>query len=141
MTKKELFEELAYEESGLKSHWIDILRYIKRDLAYIWSDDVKRDLASIRGELEKIKYILKKLSSYYKKDKTFMQEHYNITALINYLDQVEASKKWVRGAYKGLRGVIKFIDKGKIGFRQYRGDLHTHSQSSINGVPISGSNC
>ena len=143
MTKRSDFDKLSSEESGLKSHWYDVLKHIKKDLAYIWSKPVKKDIESMQEELEKIKYILKRLSSYYKRtDKhIFKQELLDINSLVSFLNKVEPSKEWVKGAHESLKQVVADFEKNKVDLRQYQGDLHVHSQDSLDGIPISGSNC
>ena len=143
MSKDREFEKLSYEKADLKSHWYGILRHIKRDLAYIWDEDVKKDIKDMEGDLKKIEHIIKKLSSYYKKvdRKAYQQELKDINSLISCLKNAKPSEEWVNGAYTGLKKVIKYIEKGEIGLRQFQGNLHAHSQDNSGGVPISGSNC
>ncbi len=129
------------QESGLRSHWYDVLKHIKKDLAYIWDKDVKRDFEAMRGELNQIKHILTQLSSYYKTNrKAFRKELKEVNSLLSYLEEVKASKKWVRGTHAGLQRIIDYIEKDKISLRQYRGDLHVHSSEKVDNIPVSGSN-
>jgi histidinol phosphatase-like PHP family hydrolase len=143
MARRKVLDELADEEAGLRSHWYDILKYVKKDLAYVWDDKVKSDFEAIKIELERIMHILRELSSHYKStdNEAYAQEIKEIDRLMDYLKEVQASKEWVRGAHKSLQRVIGYIEKNKKNIRQYQGDLHIHSQDSSEGVPISGSNC
>ena len=59
MARRKVLDELADEEAGLRSHWYDILKYVKKDLAYVWDDKVKSDFEAIKIELERIMHILR----------------------------------------------------------------------------------
>lgn len=107
-------ENLSEHETKLKEYWADVVKHIRRDLAYIWTDEVKRDFQSIKKESGQIALILQKLHRHYKIDKEiYSKEISDIRSLIHHLNRIEAKSDWVKIIYKDLLRVIYRYRKRK----------------------------
>src|SRR3989344_5032497 len=81
--------QLKKEEKELKAIWDDLLKYIRRDLANIWSDEVTRDIRIIKTELERLRLIFKRLHTHYTSNEALYQQkiaHLNL--LLAHLEKV-----------------------------------------------------
>ena len=95
--------ELSEHEAKLKAYWIDVVKHIRRDLAYIWTDEVKRDFQGIKKESGQIALILQKLHRHYKTDKEiYSKEISDVRSLIYHLNRIEAKSDWVKIIYREL---------------------------------------
>ncbi len=100
-TPEEEKKELIVSEEKLKDIWRDVLSYIKRDLAYIWSDDVKEDFSKIQDETKKLAFVLRKLHSLHGIDDTnYQNEAEDIKKLLYHLNRVEAKEDYVNNFNK-----------------------------------------
>ena len=61
MPSDEEVKRLAQEEQRLKVLWQKVLDYIKRDIAYVYTDLVRNDLNQIKEEVKRIEDFLKTL--------------------------------------------------------------------------------
>ena len=112
-------ENLSVHEVKIKEYWADIIKNIRRDLAYIWTDEVKRDFGGIREVLGQIAFILRILHAHYKTDaEKYNKEISDLKNLIHRIGKVEAKGDWVRTMYKDLLRVIVDLEQEKIEFRK-----------------------
>src|SRR3989338_10176738 len=98
-------KNVAILEADVISLWKDVLQYVKRDLAYIWTKQVKRDFKAMENDIEKILAILESLNAHYKsKDKSnYSKEIKNILILILKLRHIEASRACINEVYQNLK--------------------------------------
>lgn len=111
MDKISLLKQLAEEQQKLVLYWSDALPYIRRDLANIWTDEVKRDFEAIKQEAEKILFILKRLHSHYDKDKArYAKESSDLSNLISHIQKIRGSKEWLRQIRDDLQQTVADIE-------------------------------
>ncbi|MBW2974204.1 hypothetical protein KY366_00670 [Candidatus Woesearchaeota archaeon] len=112
-------DELSKHEEKLKEIWANVLRNTKRDLAYIWSKEVKKDLKELREEDKKIAQIFSKLRLHYSPNKwIYEKEISDLRNLLSHLKKVEAREEWIHTIHDDLADVIKDIDREGGFFRQ-----------------------
>ncbi|HLC61304.1 MAG TPA: hypothetical protein VJJ52_07820 [Candidatus Nanoarchaeia archaeon] len=105
----------AILEADVISIWKDVLKYVRRDLAYIWTDEVKRDFKAMESDVEKILAILEKLNSHYQyNDRAgYNKEIEDINNLILKLEHIEASTECIKGIHQDLKKVIRDVERIK----------------------------
>lgn len=112
MAKDDWIRKLQYEEKLIEKYWKDVTKHIKRDIAYIWADEVREDFNKIKLESGRIAFILRKLHSYYKIDPAvYKKEIADIKNLIHHLDRIEAKAKWVKLIYMDLNKIISDAER------------------------------
>lgn len=104
--------ELLDIENKLKEQKKRILDYIKRDLAYIWGEEVKTDFQSISSEMSKLAFIFRKMHSHYNKDRElYAEEMRNLRELVYLVNRVKAKESWVRKFNKEIQKMIANIER------------------------------
>lgn len=120
MSEQDNINNLSEEERLILKHWKKIATVIKKDLAYIWIDEVKEEFEAIKGELEKIRYILTTLRDNYmpygypsvkKPSKKYIND---IDNFILSITKLQASEKWIKSIYNQLREIMSDVEKIKI---------------------------
>lgn len=106
--------KLSHEEALLVSFWKDVIKHVKRDIANIWTDEVRKDFERIKGEASKIALILRNLSNHYLIDiQRYKKEIYDIKMLLEHINKLEANEKWVRMIHNDLQRIISDVEKEK----------------------------
>jgi hypothetical protein len=125
----------------LKLHWKDVLKHVKKDLAYIWSKPIKKDIEKMTDDLERIGFVLRRLSAKYKRinPKFFESQILDIDTLLSTLSKKKLSNGWVITTAKCLNKVLEDFEADGVTIRKYKGDLHVHSKD-MGYLPFSGSN-
>ncbi len=109
---------LSVREHLIKAYWEEILNYLKKDLAYIWTDDVKKYFAGLESEVKKIAFVMRKLNSHYRKNKiSYETEIDYIKHFIQNINRIEAKKEWVKHIHDDL---VKIISGAEILVRSDR---------------------
>ena len=145
MTNEDWIRKLHDEEELLKKYWDDVKKHIKRDLAYIWTDEVIKDFAQIKIESSRIAFILRKLHFHYRTNPSIYQKEIaDVKNLIHHLNKIEAKADWVKQIRMDLDKVISDaereiqIAKNRTGFRKfYRGVWIEHLENGDE-LPIGG---
>lgn len=70
-------QELNGSEARLELYWNEILRYLRRDLAYVWTNRVRWKFKLINNETKKISYVFKKLRAHYSSDSEKYKQEVN----------------------------------------------------------------
>lgn len=111
------FSELIGSEERLELYWNEILNYLRRDLAYIWTDEVKADLKKIEDEDKKLAFIFKRLNSHYKRDQLQYKEERkhlrNLIWEINRLYTKGQKLRWMRRINSEIQNIIKDVEGEK----------------------------
>jgi len=111
MSWKDYLIILTKEERKIKKLWKDILKFLDTDLAYIWSDEVKRNFEQIKDEAEKVAFILKKIHSHYESDiSRYHVEIFHIKLLISHLKTLKSDKRWIKKVHGDIVNVVKDIE-------------------------------
>jgi len=128
MSKKSDLKELSREEEKLKLLWKDVLKYVKRDIAYLWLDEVKQDFGEMRRELKKIKIILEDLHDYSTArikrcedegvEEKFKKELGDIKKLLEHIKQIQPQKGWIALLHSDLQKIFLNIEHEKFNMGQ-----------------------
>ncbi len=117
MPSEDEVRQLAQEEQKLKELWHKILDYIKRDIAYVYTDDVRESLNEIKEEIKKIEYILKtfQYEIYPQDEKRFDIEMSHLSLLLEYikkLDKIQPNE-FILQVHTELMQVIADLEREK----------------------------
>lgn len=106
--------ELSAEEERIKKLWKRVIKYIRKDLAYIWTDEVKRDFEGLEAESERILVILRRFHNHYSSDnKKYKKEISDVHDLIAHLEKATTPNKWIRQIHDDVIRVIADIESEK----------------------------
>ena len=110
-------KRLAQEEERLKELWQKILIYIKRDIAYVYTDIVRRELSEIKEEVKRIEDFLKTLRyrAYTNDKKRFEIEIEHLELLLKYIENLDKTKPndFIRQVHTELMQVISDLEREK----------------------------
>lgn len=113
--KDKIIIRLSEEEKILQSYWADVVEHIKKDLAYIWTDEVKRDFESIKKEVGRIAFVLRRLHTHYKTNKEkYNKEISDIRNLLRHLNKIQAKAEYIKQIQMDLQQIIADIEEEKI---------------------------
>lgn len=118
MQKRDL-PELSYEIDKLKSYWKDIIVHLKSpdgkiDLAYIWTDEVRKDFEGLKTEAGKLAFFLKIVHFRYKtNEQKYYKEISHIKILLSNLNKIKADAQWLKEIKMDLQQIILDIEKFK----------------------------
>lgn len=114
MPINEDLRKLSNEEVKLKLYWNDVVEHIRRDLAYIWTDEVKKDFEEIKKEAGKITFILGKLHIHYKTNKEkYYKEISDIRNLLQHISKIKPKASWIKQIQSDLQQIIWDVEKEK----------------------------
>ncbi|MBI2654178.1 hypothetical protein HYX02_05190 [Candidatus Woesearchaeota archaeon] len=98
---------LSEIENKIKFYWSDVVKRIKRDIAYIWTDEVKHDFRELKDKVKRVAFILKRLHNYYRTDKyRYSKEISDIRILITHINRVKSKSEWIRLIDFDIRRII-----------------------------------
>lgn len=107
-------DEVAYEISEINNLWKDVVKHLKKDLAYIWYPEVRKDFEKIEGDLERIEFVLKQFYHYYAKPGAFgveyNREFSDVVNLIKNLNKIKNVPKFVRKIHRELVLIIRDVE-------------------------------
>jgi len=98
--------KLAEAEADIKKSWQDILKQTRKDLAYVWSDEVKEDLTRIKDEAKKIDYVFRKCHNGNK-------IHPDVERLLEHIKSKQANRTWIKELYSDLRVLIDDVESSQ----------------------------
>ncbi|NQV08980.1 ADP-ribosylglycohydrolase family protein, partial [Candidatus Woesearchaeota archaeon] len=100
----------------LNSYWNDVLKYINKDIAFVYGDEVKRDFEAMETEAKRITIIFKNLfKHYYISKEEYLKEISDLGHFIELLSSIDGKHKeaWLKKVHDHLQEVIKDIKKEK----------------------------
>ncbi len=118
-------------------YWIDVSNYLRKDLANVWSDEVKRDFEGIKKETQRIAFILERLHNHYRTDKE--RYHKEISDIINFLShlkKVKATPKWIKQIHDDLQQIINDIEEEKTIQKQRYFDISREPYGKFLATPV-----
>lgn len=147
MAKDDWIKKLQDEEELIKRYWEDVKKHIKRDLAYIWTDEVREDFAKIKIESSRIAFILRKLHFHYRVNPAMYQKEIaDVKNLIHHLNKIEAKAEWVKQIHMDLDKIISDTEReiqiakqNRTGFRKIYHGVWIEYLESGDELPIGGS--
>lgn len=107
--------ELEIIEKDIKSSWERIMDYLRRDLAYIWTDEVKKKFHEMIQDDNKILFILNELHKYHSLDEeNYKKEISDVKKFISHLEKIESKENYVKLIHRDVLNVIYDIERLKL---------------------------
>lgn len=146
MPTEDDINDIISEEINLQNIWMSVSNLIRKDIAYIWTEDAQKMLKALKSEASTISLILRrihrrrranleesekkadrmhssifqdfwKLSDLRESNKREREELNTIRELIHALNNMQAKEKWVRRINEELHQIIEELEAEKADLR------------------------
>jgi len=122
--------QLSEEEEKIKKLWKRVIRHIRKDLANVWTDEIREDFAKIKIESGRIAFVFRKLHSHYKSNPDLYQkEADDVKNLINHLNKIDTKSEWVNQIHLDLSRIILDIEREIRGVKRVGFDYSPFKRS------------
>ncbi|MBW2977924.1 twin-arginine translocation signal domain-containing protein [Candidatus Woesearchaeota archaeon] len=111
MPEKEKTGSLTQEEEKLKLIWKSILKKLREDLGFIWTEDVKQRFKELKTELDQIEFILERLEEHAAK-KEYSDALKDIADMKSKLKKIKPTSRWVKEMTDEIKKLIFETAKG-----------------------------
>ena len=124
MVNNQELNEIVLEEKKLIKNWSQVMVYLREDLKYILTDEVKSEFSKIENEAGRIGFLLLKLYHLNKNKRTYYEPEYSfylekkielaiaaVRDLIDGLNKSKAKQAWVESINNDIKEIISNVEE------------------------------